>query len=1015
VTIPFKTERPAPDSTYEIQCTVRDASRRVVEATAGVPVYAALLRLGLRTELLLAPLGTVIPLAVRAADLDGRPAAAAVTLSLRQPVWVEKEGRYRYRALTETRVSVPAAGSAAATVPAAAQGELQVVAAARDSTGRTASAILSLWVAGPEAKPARETREPQLTVRLDRRTYRPGDTARAWVSSNTRAKPILVTVEGADVWQYQVMPAGGSFLWPLKTRRSMSPNASVSACQWVRGNLLLDEAVLPLPDPSQQISVRIEPDQARYRPGDPARYLIRTRDGRGRPVSAEVAIAVVDEAIFAVRPDTTPDLFTAFWGRRPNLTRTTFSAPEELSGGAYQRTQAPAPVREQFLDTAYWAPRVMTGADGTARVSFAFPGNLTAWRATARAVTAETRVGAATAQVEVSRPVMLRLAVPRQVVQGDRLILAGTVHNRTEQEREFEAKLAAEGVRIEGEPVRRVHVAAGAEGNVEWTLSVDALPADGAARLQGEVVAVDAPPDRRAEFADALRVGLRIAPRGIAERIAVGGALARERSLDLALPADRIEPATSVTITVRAGLRQAVQDGARRVLAAGRHGSLGAANHLLVSVAADGADSRAQRDALALLSRFQQGSGAWGWWETDPPDPVITARVLTSLAAARAAGVPVPETLLERGTAGAVGLYVQTNLWEYRALMAAAITLAGPRAEGDARRAALGARGQQLLEEVQRRGTHLSPYARCLLAQALLQSGDRQAASAIAEEIARSAAIGPEVAYLPAGEYPGWAATAAETTAQGLILLTRLSQEPELQRKLAEWLARPEEERSQDEEALATYALWGYSRMHPGPIQRGEVEVSVNGVPLEAPRPPEDQPLRVEVPRPVLHDGANRVALRRAGEGEVFVRVEARCFRPAHGEADAGIRVLRRLEARNGLGIWEEVRAPLPPAVILRATVVVWPRDGADAIRVTEPIPAGAELIDSEAEACAREEVRDGAVVHYLRGAGQPVSFRYYLRPESGGSVIALPAVAEAVRRPAVRGTSAAAGLEVEP
>jgi hypothetical protein len=147
----------------------------------------------------------------------------------------------------------------------------------------------------------------------------------------------------------------------------------------------------------------------------------------------------------------------------------------------------------------------------------------------------------------------------------------------------------------------------------------------------------------------------------------------------------------------------------------------------------------------------------------------------------------------------------------------------------------------------------------------------------------------------------------------------------------------------------------------------------------------------------------------------VFVLVEAQCFRPAHGEADAGIRVLRRLEARNGLGIWEEVRAPLPPAAILRATVLVWPGDGADAIRVTEPIPAGAALIDSEAEACAREEVRDGAVVHYLRGAGQPVSFRYYLRPESGGSVIALPAVAEAVRRPAVRGNSAAAGLEVEP
>jgi uncharacterized protein YfaS (alpha-2-macroglobulin family) len=149
----------------------------------------------------------------------------------------------------------------------------------------------------------------------------------------------------------------------------------------------------------------------------------------------------------------------------------------------------------------------------------------------------------------------------------------------------------------------------------------------------------------------------------------------------------------------------------------------------------------------------------------------------------------------------------------------------------------------------------------------------------------------------------------------------------------------------------------------------------------------------------------------------VFVSAEALVYRAQEAETAAGMRVLRRFESQNELGVWGEVlpsATRLRPGSAVRVTVVVWPNETADALRVTEPLPAGFEFVDSELSGNAREEVRDGALVHYLPvTSSAPVTFRYYLRSESEGTLMALPATAELIRRPAIRGGSAAQVLDV--
>jgi uncharacterized protein YfaS (alpha-2-macroglobulin family) len=1041
--IPFVTKGDLPDSNYTISCTVTDGQRRQVTAGASVPVYAALLRVGIRSRIYASPLNTNVPVELRLADLDGKPASGRVTLITRQQVWEEKEKRSVWRILSQSTVNVPATGKATAQVPAAKEGMVEIIAKVTDRTGRTAQASTSLWVTDPEGSTWREAEGPTLTVRLDRKTYNVGDGAQVFLTTSTPKRPTLLTIEGGDIFAYAVVRTGKpNFVWKVRTTVEMSPNAHVAAAQWARPAYMVSgSAVLPVPDRSRHLDIKVTPDKTAYRPGDTALYTISATDRlTGKPVSgAEVALAVVDESIFALRPDATPDPFGNFWGLRENLTETRASAPEEVSGGAYQRNTPDgiAPVREKFLDTAFWDAHVMTGPDGRVVTKVELPGNLTAWRATAIGVTESTQVGRTVSQITVSRPVMLRLATPRQFVQGDMLTLIGTVNNRTDRERACEVTLDAEGVTMaDGESAKKtVTVPAKGEAKVEWRVLAATIPApSGLARLEGTVVITDrAASETLADHSDRLRVSVPVRPRGVAVRLREGAALSGDSvDLTLDLPADRKEPASTIAVTVRGGAASAARADAAALYREYAYGTGAMADRLtlIATPIAPPADPRQIRDTIALLSRYQSGQGGWGWWEGATTDPRITARVLRALAALKAspsilpAGMPYPDNLLRRGLMGGENLYNQTGFWEERAPLAVAL-------------AALDAKYRPQLEEVEKRhqGT-LSPYASLLLAEGLHRAGKTAEAERLTQKVLEIAVIGPDAAYIPAGERPGWRASTHLTTAQALETLVARKQRPDLQAKLARWLIQPSDGDGDlyttfEDRAAGTIALLHYARtnglatraLNP---QEADLTLTVNGTAVPwAKRGAGTEgfaPLTALVSSNLLKDGANTVTVRRNGgdnevpRSDVFVTAEATVYRPQETETAAEMRVLRRLEMQTLYGTWTEIKPEtvVPPGAPVRVTVVVWPNETADALRVTEPLPSGFEYADGEVYSYSREEVRDGAITHYLLVSGaSPVTFRYYLRAESEGTLIALPASGELIRRPTIRGGSAAQVLTV--
>ena len=112
-------------------------------------------------------------------------------------------------------------------------------------------------------------------------------------------------------------------------------------------------------------------------------------------------------------------------------------------------------VRKAFPDTAFWAADLTTDAAGRARARVDFPDSLTTWRATARGVTPETKVGAATAKTIVRKNLILRLAVPRFFMQGDEVTISALVHNYLNSEKTARVSLEMTGLDVLDGATRR--------------------------------------------------------------------------------------------------------------------------------------------------------------------------------------------------------------------------------------------------------------------------------------------------------------------------------------------------------------------------------------------------------------------------------------------------------------------------------------------------------------------------------------------------------------------------------
>src|SRR6185295_1599621 len=324
----------------------------------------------------------------------------------------------------------------------------------------------------------------------------------------------LFTVEGKELHQHQVVALKGhTKMIDFKIDQSyFAPNVYISVTA-IKENAFMQKQKMIVVNPSEKfVKVEIKPDKTQYRPRNKARYEIVTTGADGKPVAAEVAFGVVDDSIYALQDEYAPDIRKHFIHRRgievatsnslqyydygradeksrelgganatgafamdaakpaaaPMAERVKKAEAKDGGGGAaYAATE----IRSNFADTMVWRT-VTTGADGRTIVEVDVPDNLTTWKATARAITADSRFGQEVGSVVCRKEMIVRLETPRFFTQNDQTVISAIVHNYLEGEKKVKIEFAAEGIEVAGEKEMFVTVASEGQKRIDWKATI---------------------------------------------------------------------------------------------------------------------------------------------------------------------------------------------------------------------------------------------------------------------------------------------------------------------------------------------------------------------------------------------------------------------------------------------------------------------------------------------------------------------------------------------------------------
>ena len=1057
------------DRDVTINAQTTDLSRSEIDASGSVTVTAGDFNLTMSGDKNQYLPGEKVTVDIRAADYSDNGVSTDVKVTETQQRTDSRHRAYLVR-ITKT-VKTDAAGNASVTFAATQPGQLDFKAEAYDKDDNRISCTYSADVASPGSE---EDQDMTMNLVANKQQYRPGDTAvltltnpqvysedevQAKLAAATKHSPApfmpreawaLITVEGESVYKTQIVHFSqhtAHFRLPLA--ETETPTIEVHATAVLGKHVYETSQGLEILRNKEQLNVAITTDKPDYLPQDQASYTIETRDIEGRPVAAELSLGVVDKSVYDVVRDRTEDIGDFFYRGQSNLVNSAFSfevteiesqsllpadgpvdnAPgvpmvvASMAGSTYATGGGGGmaiPVRKQFADTAYWNPLVDTDATGAATVIFTMPDNLTTWTATSRGSTLATQVGQTTNDVTTSKPLLLRLELPRFGVVSDKFTASTIVQNSTDDEKTVRVHLDAEGVTLPANTTQTIQVDPHSEQRIDWPVTVT-----NATSAMFHVTADGGPGAQ-----DAIELTLPTQPDGVKNVSAQCDTLDDDHtqaSLDLT----KLPTGSTIEVSLAPSIGSTVLNALDDLIAT-PYGNAEATTSVLVSDIAvsstlkllRGKDAalpgigRRVSQSLQKLYAYQHGDGGWQWWDFDDSDPDMTAYVLWGLIETRNAGYLVDTGRISRGSHYLLVALKTQRDWNSRADWLLPISYVNPTVAAEP------------LRNVYGHWDRLDMYGKASLTLAMAQTGRSltDLAQTAATSLDNSAQHAGRLVYWSAG--PGissWRSDDICVTAHVLRALLRVNPHDPLAEGAVRWLLANRDGHiwsSTRASAEAVLALSTYMQSSNELAPNYTAAVNIDGV---AVTPAQSfGPADVFAQHPVIDITADQLAghktltVDKSGSGVLYTTFTTKSVEPAQDfenshPADADTNTPPLAISRT-----YQISSPDPSSaniLTLPASMTVTVNVTANAnykyVMLEEPIPAGCEVLDSDDNfpylpqpyGC-RREVRDNRVVYYFDSLPAGVTqVSYSLATLTPGTFTIIPGTVSLVYAPEVRAT----------
>lgn len=304
------------DYIYIFEAEVTDNSRNTVTGTAQINVTRGSFTLSTSPDKRILNSGAV-NLMVNASDFDNKPVQTKFSLTVNYPVQNEPNGR-SYMPMSDTLYGqTDKFGRTVITFMPRRfyPGNYNYIVTAYDERGRKITAQNSFYIGNEDQY---ESRVSQLQILTDKDTYDAGDSLTAYIFIPQDNADVLISYEANSFLGYEVKHVeGGRATVKLKLTGKYSPSFNISASYIKDRHLYFSSKMVGVLDKSKFLNIAIEPSKENYKPAENASYKILVTDNDGKPVkNTELSVGVVDESIYAIKPDETPDIKSFFYSPR---------------------------------------------------------------------------------------------------------------------------------------------------------------------------------------------------------------------------------------------------------------------------------------------------------------------------------------------------------------------------------------------------------------------------------------------------------------------------------------------------------------------------------------------------------------------------------------------------------------------------------------------------------------------------------------------------------------------------
>ncbi len=349
-----------------------------------------------------------------------------------------------------------------------------------DVSGNGAHSQALVWVGGTGTAAWPDLPNQRLELTADKDTYKTGDTANVFIPNPFVTNSLaLVTIERGLISNADVITlSGGGQEYSLPISDEDAPNVYVNVIVLGQGNDFRQGLVnIPVEPDAQELQVQLFSNPSEAGPRDNVTFDVIVTDNQEQPIQGEFSLSVVDLATLALADPNAEDILPAFYSNQPLGIETGLSLaayggrdilqPPGRGGGGGDASPF---VREDFPDTAYWNPSLITNTDGRGQVTMTLPDSLTTWQVDVRGLTVDTKVGQAETQIVSTKPLLIRPVTPRFLVSGDHVLLAAVVNNNTSDTQNVSVNIQSDGFVLDDSEsaAQTFDIAPNTQTRVEW-------------------------------------------------------------------------------------------------------------------------------------------------------------------------------------------------------------------------------------------------------------------------------------------------------------------------------------------------------------------------------------------------------------------------------------------------------------------------------------------------------------------------------------------------------------------